>query len=82
MGHEYRHRVLGQEGYLPAGEGNDDEEAAAAMLAYERGMFPAVPRGLVQRIPVRRNIREGWQRLWADYFAPDCMYNAVIFRRR
>ena len=48
------------------------------------GLFPdatcASSRGgsFIHRTPVRRNIREGWHRLWGDYFSPDKIYSDKI----
>jgi len=74
------------EGLQPDGGCSEDEDEAFG--AYAMGLFPDATgrssRGgpVIYRTPVRRNIREGWQHLWGDYFSPDKIYGDKIFRRR
>ena len=69
-------------------DGGCSEDEDLAFGAYAMGLFPdatgASSRGgsFIHRTPVRRNIREGWHRLWGDYFSPDKIYSDKIFHRR
>lgn len=86
MAFNIRHHVRQSQGLPPAGDSTEEEEEVV-VAAYAMGLLPispmqSNPRYNVARVMVRRGIREGWQRLWTDYFSPEKVYPDAYFRRR
>lgn len=86
MAFNIRRHVRESQG-LPLPGDSTEEEEEVVVAAYAMGMLPispmqSNPRYNVARVMVRRGIREGWQRLWTDYFSPEKVYPDAYFRRR
>ncbi|OEL28218.1 hypothetical protein BAE44_0010763 [Dichanthelium oligosanthes] len=64
---------------IPEPDSSDDSKYEEVGMAYEAGYIANPYSG---RCSVQRNVREGWQQLWGDYFCPFLVYNSSLFRRR